>query len=43
MLLEQKHGIKLRLRGSGASSVTGPVRLDLACNVRSRFIIRKYM
>lgn len=41
MLLEQKHGIKLRLRGSSASSVAGLVRLDLACNVRSPFITRK--
>lgn len=42
MLPEQKESIKLRLRGSDASSVAGLVSLDLACDVRSWFIIRKY-
>lgn len=42
MLPEQKESIKLRLGGSDASSVAGLVSLDLACDVRSRFITRKY-
>lgn len=42
MLPERKESIKLRLRGSDASSVAGLVSLDLACDVRSWFIIRKY-
>lgn len=42
MLPEQKESIKLRLGGSDASSVAGLVSLDLACDVRSRFISRTY-
>lgn len=42
MLPEQKESIKLHLCGSDASSVVGLVSLDLACDLRSRFITRKY-
>ena len=43
VLPEQKESIKLRVCGSSASSITGLVSLDLAFDVRSPFITRKYM